>query len=210
MRLTYQQHVTLHEVTADCKEVVLLAEKTLLDIDAQAAALKVRADSAGVFVTYEKVKDMDILQLAREAVEVAESSVDAVVLIFNSRKMQDSANIKSMRSKVKLSSARLDRTLWDLAISNNDKDIVRALMRKIGVMIHLREDVPAPMRGANYESAEGDVTGLLAFSHAFGYTFIQYKEGKFNKGWSVPLEDMSNAIRVAKSAGINEACKMIA
>lgn len=209
MQLKYNEHVTLAEISADCKDVVLLAEKILLAIDAQKVCNELKARTKSIFINWERTADINILRHAKDAVEAAEDSLDTVVYIFSARKMDESEGVKAIRSRVKLSAARLERTLWDMAIPKNDKAIIKEMLNKIGVLMQFREDVPAPLRGGSYEKTTTSINGLLAFSHAFGYTFVRYEKGQMEKAWSVPLEELQFAIRHSKAVGINEACRLL-
>lgn len=193
---------------SECRSITQGAMEVISMIDSPSTMAKLK-EIDKVFVSYERTEDRDILRHASEAMNASEESLQLVAYIFNNRNMEASDAVRTLNKKAKITAARFDKTLWDLAISEEDKKIMRSLFNKLGVLIRINEDVPAPLVGRDYNSIKTDVSGLITFSHCFGYTFIEYKCGKAITGWSVAQESMEQAIRQSKYVGVTEACALL-
>jgi hypothetical protein len=211
MVLKYHQHEALIELVQECQAINNGATEIADSVDAPSTSKKLR-ELNKVFVTYNRTSsnDREVVRHASEALQVGEESVDLVAMIFVQRNMSFSEAFNTLKNRIKVASARFDKTLWDVAISKEDKQILRGIMNRIGVLMSINEAIPAPIAGRSYDQINTDNNGIIAFSHCFGYTFVSYNRGKAEAGWSVMQRSMEEAIRCAKSVGFNEACRSIA
>lgn len=215
-KLDYNQAVCLLELEQQCTMLLKEIINKLETIEAINAVSLIKKAWQRVFAYSTSPRADDGLTLRRvnelvRAVECADATLEDV---YKSRRVRlsDHATIKRQTTII---SARMYRVLWDKALSREDRKLLSEIFTSMGVYGFMRfwEGIPWPWNCAQYNAyaqLSYPISGMTLFAHCCGYTFVEYKEGRANgKAWSVSLEAVDEAVRVARTAGVEIAAKLI-
>jgi len=143
-------------------------------------------------------KEQQIFKQAMSSVDYAEDAALELTEVTARRKMSATEEHLQLVSKAQQLGARAYRNLWEISLSDTDRYIMRNLIKKIAVL-SVWEDLPATMSGRSYERVVNAMDGTIAFQHAYGVTFMQYKEGKASSGWTLLRDALEENVVLARS-----------
>lgn len=140
-----------------------------------------------------------IVRRAISAVEYAEEAAMELTEVTARRKMFVTQEHLELTAKAAELGTRLYRNLWELSLSEEDKKNLRKLIRRFAVL-SVWEDLPATMAGKSYQKVTNSMDGVIAYQHAYGVTFMEYKEGKATSGWTLLREALEENVILARSS----------
>jgi hypothetical protein len=143
-------------------------------------------------------KEQQIFKQAMSSVDYAEDAATELNEVIARRKMSATDEHQQLVVKAQQLGARAYRNLWEISLSDTDRDIVRNLIKKIAVL-SVWEDLPATMSGRSYERVVNEMDGTIAYTHAYGVTFMDYKTGKAAAGWTLLREALEESVVCARS-----------
>lgn len=163
----------------------------LTDLDAVKSADKVKLE----YHTESRYQPLDqvMTRSAINAVQFAERAADELLEVTERRKMQLTQEYKFIAFTVRELGTRLYRNLWELSLCADDKKLVRALIKRIAA-ISVWEDLPATLAGLSYARVKNGMNGTIAFEHAYGVTFMEYKQGLAQAGWTVLRDTLEESL----------------
>jgi len=168
----------------------------LTDIDAVRSVNKVK--------TEEEVNPMSssveqlMVRSAIYSVQFAEAAVLELMEVVKKRKMQVTQEYRHLESQTKEVGSRLYRNLWELTLTDGDKKLLSRLLKRIAI-VSVWEDLPATLNGLSYDRVKNDMSGTIAYQHAYGVTFVEYKAGKASTGWTVLRDTLEDTLTLART-----------
>jgi hypothetical protein len=196
MKLKSRQAECLLSLTTECADVRQQIVTALDAVEARSAVKKIEEHVARYLVSEEQ-HSMDECIL-RNAINAVDSVEDALMLYeetFARRKMEIGKSQRGLMNTVSCLSMRLYRTLWDLTLTSQDVENKNRLLGVIAALIVL-EDAPC----GKYEKVANGMSGVLAFEHCYGVTFIEYHKGDAtNRAWSVLRTTLEEAVAMART-----------
>jgi hypothetical protein len=143
-------------------------------------------------------KDQQLFKQAMSSVDYAEDAAAELNEVIARRKMSATDEHLQLVIKAQQLGARAYRNLWEVSLTDSDRILMRSLIRRIAVL-SVWEDLPATMSGRSYERVVNDMDGTIAFQHAYGVTFLDYKTGKAAAGWTLLREALEESVLCARS-----------
>lgn len=190
MKIQHQHAQSLLALARQGLDVGNRVCQILTDLDAVKSADKVKLEYHDS--RYQPL-DQVMTRSAINAVQFAERASDELLALTESRKMQLTQEYKFIAFTVRELGTRLYRNLWELSLCDEDKKLVRALIKRIAA-ISVWEDLPATQTGMSYEHVKNGMNGTIAFEHAYGVTFMEYKNGTANTGWTVLRDTLEESL----------------
>ena len=170
----------------------------LTDMDALKSVQRIKPTAD--WVTDHRYNNEQLLvKQAMSSVDYAEEAALELTEVTTRRKMSVTDEHLQLVIDAQKLGVRLYRNLWELSLSDDDKKIMRNLIKKIAVF-SVWEDLPATMAGHSYERVSNDMDGVIAYQHAYGVTFMEYKEGKATSGWTLLREALEENVILARSS----------
>ena len=209
MKLNQHQHESFLNLTVEGEEVGNRVCQILADMDAVKSVQKMKATDYSYAWTSEHRmnSDMSIVRQAMSSVEFAEDAIIELTEVTSRRKMVNTSEHLELALAAQQLGTRLYRNMWELALSDSDRKVMHQLLRRIASLT-VWEDIPAPLSGRSYERVTNAMTGVVAYSHAYGVTFMHYKHGMSSSGWSVLRNTLEEAVAMARS-GLSAAVEML-
>jgi hypothetical protein len=167
----------------------------LTDLDAVKSADKVKVE----YHTESRYKPLDqvMVRSAINAVQFAEKATMELMEVATRRKMQMTQEYKILVFTTRELGTRLYRNLWEVSLNVNDKKLLRDMIKRIAD-ISVWEDLPATLEGLSYARVKNDMSGTIAFEHAYGVTFMEYKQGLAKAGWTVLRDTLEESLLHAR------------
>lgn len=215
--LNADQAITVQEVETEALEILCIIINTLEAVEAYSAVSRIKENRS---MSHSYPSDQAVEQFVDDGYRMRRSVEAVACMEFAEREMAGTFKRCKMSmephhalmQRADRASKRLYRVLWDLSKSVEDRGILISIADAVGVPSHMRfwEDTPSTWSGRSYTQLRSPLSGMAMFSHCCGFTFIEYMYGKAQeRGWSVPLETMEEAIVVAKNSGVVEAKNFI-
>lgn len=142
--------------------------------------------------------DQIMVKSAIYAVQFAESATTELIEVVAKRKMQITQEYKLLAFTAQELGTRLYRNLWEITLSPGDNKLLRALIKRIAA-ISVWEDLPATLAGLSYTHVKNDMSGIIAFEHVYGVTFMEYKNGLAKTGWTVMRDTLEKSLMIARA-----------
>lgn len=202
MKLNQYQHESFLSLAHEGQEVGNRICQILAEMDAVKSVQKIAAP-----LSCDNNDDTAVIRNAIAFVDYAEDAVIRLTEVTTSRKMVNTSEHLELALATQQLGTRLYRNLWEVSLSDADRKILRQLIRGIACLT-VWEDIPAPLSGRSYERVTNAMTGVVAYNHAYGVTFMQYKYGRSASGWSVLRNTLEEAVAMARS-GLSAAVEML-
>ena len=200
MTKIHQQHAESFLTLAhEGQEVGNRICQILADMDAVKSVQKIKATDYSYAWTSEHRMNIDqvIVRKAMSFVEYAEDAVIELTEVTSRRKMVNTPEHLTLALKAQELGVRLYRNLWELSLSEGDRAILRRLMQRTSTL-QVWEDLPATCHGRSYERLTNGMNGVIAYSHAYGVTYMDYKRGSAIFGWSVLRDTLEEAVSLGR------------
>lgn len=206
--------ISLLEITNEAKEIIKEITQKLTAVDSLSAVNSIN-NRAAASLSYLADNFADISRVC-DVVTDMEFAQDTLKEVVEARKIKYSG-YEDIVKRANLVSQRMYRNQWTAAKTADATATMFSLFVILGIPKELRFWQDTPMRNWNetnlwggYSKLNAPITGLVVFSHCYGFTFIEYKKGKaVPSGWTVTLDGMDDAIRAARYCGSIEASKII-
>lgn len=169
----------------------------LTDLDAYKSVQRIRGSYAWL-AEHGSDREQQILKAALNAVDYVEDAALELTEVTARRKMSATEEHLQLVIKAQQLGARCYRNLWEISLTDNDRSIVRKLIRRVAE-VSVWEDLPATMVGLSYEHVVNGMDGTIAYSHVYGVTFMEYKTGKAHTGWTLLREAFEESVACARS-----------
>lgn len=196
-KINQQQHESFLALTDEGQEVGNRVCQILVGMDAVKSAQRIR-DSDYAYASSEHMSiDMIIVRKAMASVEYAEDAVMELTEVTSRRKMANTPEHLTLALKAQELGNRLYRNMWELSLSQGDRAVLRRLLQRTSTL-QVWEDLPSPCLGRSYERVTNSMNGVIAYSHAYGVTYMQYKVGEAIFGWSVLRDTLEHAVMVGR------------
>lgn len=153
-------------------------------------------------------EEQQILKQAIACVEYAELAAMELAEVTARRKMLLTQEHVTLADQARILGLRLYRNLWELTLSDSDRKNLRCLIRRVA-SLSVWEDLPATMAGKSYDHVSNGMDGTIAYQHAFGVSFIEYKAGKAEFGWTLLRDTLEDNVLLARSASEAAAAYML-
>ena len=193
-KIHQHQHESLLSLAAEGEEVGNRVCQILADMDAHKSVQRLvvpRSEQS------DSSNEQAIVRQAMSFVEYAEDAVLELTEVTSRRKMANTPEHLTLALKAQQLGLRLYRNLWELALSEGDRAILRRLMQHTSTL-QVWEDLPATCHGRSYERVTNGMNGVIAYSHAYGVTYMQYKRGVSIFGWSVLRDTLEEAVLIGR------------
>ena len=197
MKIQHHHTESLLSLTYEGQETGNRICQILTDMDAHKSVQRVRATYAWL-PEHGSGKEQQLFKQAMSSVDYAEDAALELTEVTARRKMSATAEHLQLVVKAQQLGARAYRNLWEISLSDTDRYIVRNLIKKIAVL-SVWEDLPATMSGRSYERVVNEMDGTIAYTHAYGVTFMDYKTGKAAAGWTLLREALEESVVCARS-----------
>jgi hypothetical protein len=169
----------------------------LTDVDAFKSVKNINlANPAGI--GYRANHESLLLHSAIAAVDYAEESATELIQVTSRRKIPVTDEYINLALKAQELGSRLYRNMWEIALSDRDRKAMRQMVSRIA-QISVWEDLPAPLCGLSYDEVVNAMTGVIAYNHAFGISFVEYKNGLAATGWTVLRPTLEETVTLARS-----------
>jgi hypothetical protein len=142
--------------------------------------------------------DQRMVKSAIYSVQFAEAAVFELMEVVAKRKMQMTQEYRHLESQTKQVGSRLYRNLWELTLTDGDKKLLNKLIKRIAI-VSVWEDLPATLNGLSYDRVKNDMSGTIAYQHAYGVTFVAYEVGKASNGWTVLRDTLEDTLTLART-----------
>lgn len=205
--LTFHHAKSFLNLTCEGKETGNRICQILTDVDAGRTVSRISAPYSPA-ASYLIDPDQIVVKHAMSCVDYAEEAALSLVELSARRKMIATEEHLRLVSKAHQLSIRLYRNLWELTLDNSDRKIMRGLIKKIAA-VSVWEDIPATLEGRSLERVSNAMDGIIAYDHAFGITFIDYKNGQATKGWSVLRDAWEDIVEQARVEGQDRVMELI-
>jgi len=197
MKLQHHHAASFLSLTYEGQETANRICQILTDIDALKSVQRIKPSDD--WVTDRRYDSEQLLvKQAISSVDYAEDAAMELTEVTARRKMVATTEHLQLVIDAQRLGARLYRNLWELALSDDDKKIMRNLIKKIATF-SVWEDLPATMAGHSYERVTNNMYGTIAYQHVYGVTFIEYKEGKASSGWTLLRDALEDDVVLARS-----------
>lgn len=209
MKLNQHQHESFLHLTVEGDQIGNRVCQILADMDAVKSVQKIKAtDYSYAWTSEHRMSiDMSIVRQAMSSVEFAEDAIMELTQVTRRRKMVNTSEHLELALTAQQLGTRLYRNMWEMSLSDSDRKVMHQLIRRIASLT-VWEDIPAPLSGRSYERVTNAMTGVVAYNHAYGVTFMQYKHGMSSSGWSVLRNTLEEAVTMARS-GLSAAVEML-
>lgn len=198
MKLQHYHATSFMSLTSEGRETGNRICQILTDMDALKSVQRIKPTAD--WVTDHRYNNEQLLvKQAMSSVDYAEEAALELTEVTTRRKMSVTDEHLQLVIDAQKLGVRLYRNLWELSLSDDDKKIMRNLIKKIAVF-SVWEDLPATMAGHSYERVSNDMDGVIAYQHAYGVTFMEYKEGKATSGWTLLREALEENVILARSS----------
>jgi hypothetical protein len=197
MKIQHHHTESLLSLTYEGQETGNRICQILTDMDAHKSVQRVRATYAWL-PEHGIGKEQQIFKQAMSSVDYAEDAALELTEVTARRKMSATEEHLQLVIKAQQLGARAYRNLWEISLSDTDRYIMRNLIKKIAVL-SVWEDLPATMSGRSYERVVNEMDGTIAYTHAYGVTFMDYKTGKAAAGWTLLREALEESVVCARS-----------
>jgi hypothetical protein len=167
-------------------------------VDAQKSVQKIKLSSDYWHTSHRECPDQVIVRQATAAVVYAEDAATELTELACRRKMTITGEHLQLIQKAQQLGARLYRNLWEVALNESDKKIMRRLIKKIA-LFSVWEDLPSTMHGRSYARVSNEMFGVVAYEHVYGVTFMEYKAGQAVFGWTVLRSSLEKSVTLARS-----------
>jgi hypothetical protein len=197
MKLQHHHAASLLSLTYEGQETANRICQILTDMDALKSVQRIKPSDD--WVTDHRYNNEQLLvKQAMSSVDYAEDAALELTEVTARRKMAVTDEYRKLVINAQRLGIRLYRNLWELSLSDDDKKIMRHLIKKIAAF-SVWEDLPATMSGRSYERVTNNMTGIIAYQHAYGVSFIEYKKGKASKGWTLLRDALEESVLLARS-----------
>jgi hypothetical protein len=198
MKLQHYHATSFMSLTSEGRETGNRICQILTDMDALKSVQRIKPTAD--WVTDHRYNNEQLLvKQAMSSVDYAEEAALELTEVTTRRKMSVTDEHLQLVIDAQKLGVRLYRNLWELSLSDDDKKIMRKLIKNIA-SFSVWEDLPATMAGRSYERVSNDMDGVIAYQHAYGVTFIEYKEGKASSGWTLLREALEENVTLARSS----------
>ncbi len=198
MKLQHHHAASLLSLTYEGQETANRICQILTDMDALKSVQRIKPSDD--WVTDHRYNNEQLLvKQAMSSVDYAEKAALELTEVTTRRKMSVTDEHLQLVINAQCLGVRLYRNLWELSLSDDDKKIMRNLIKKIAVF-SVWEDLPTTMAGHSYERVSNSMDGVIAYQHAYGITFMEYKEGKAISGWTLLREALEQNVILARSS----------
>lgn len=195
-KIHQHQHESFLTLAHEGQEVGNRICQILADMDAHKSVQRIKvADYA--YASENTNIDQVIVRQAMSFVEYAEDAAIELTEVSRRRKMVNTPEHLTLALKAQELGVRLYRNLWELSLSEGDRAILRRLMQRTSTL-QVWEDLPATCHGRSYERLTNGMNGVIAYSHAYGVTYMQYKRGVSIFGWSVLRDTLEEAVLIGR------------
>lgn len=194
MKINQYQHESFLSLAHEGQEVGNRICQILADMDAVKSVQKI-----AVPLSCNSDKDTGIIRDAIAFVDYAEDAVLELTEVTSRRKMSNTLEHLELALKAQQLGTRLYRNLWEVSLSDGDRKVLRQLIRRVASLT-VWEDIPSSLQGRSYERVTNGMSGTIAYDHAYGVTFMKYKAGQSDFGWSVLRNTLEEAVVVARSS----------
>jgi hypothetical protein len=202
MKLKLHHAQSLLLSTRDAKETIKRVESTLKLLDSE---MPMRS----TFSVRDKSPDSKILYEALNASELLDHATDKMNSTLCSRGVNISDEHRAIQAKQSEIFARIFRILWELTLSEKDDSNFKSLVKSFATLT-VWEDAPCILQGLSYAEVVNEHTGVIAFIHCYGVTFVNYEQGKFkDRAWTVLHNTLQSAVIKARK-DVKAAKKMLA
>jgi hypothetical protein len=195
-KIHQHQHESLLSLAAEGEEVGNRVCQILADMDAHKSVQRIKVADYS-YASENTNIDQVIVRKAMSFVEYAEDAVIELTEVTSRRKMANTPEHLILALRAQQLGLRLYRNLWELALSEGDRAILRRLMQRTSTL-QVWEDLPATCHGRSYERVTNGMNGVIAYSHAYGVTYMQYKRGVSIFGWSVLRDTLEEAVLIGR------------
>lgn len=196
-KIHQHQHESFLTLAHEGQEVGNRICQILADMDAHKSVQKlIRTDYS--YAWSGENCDQHIVRQAMSFVEYAEDAFIELTEVTSRRKMANTEEHLGLALKARQLGLRLYRNLWELSLSEEDRKILLRLMQRTSTL-QVWEDLPATCSGRSYERVTNDMTGVIAYSHAYGVTYMQYKHGLSTFGWSVLRDTLEDVVHQGRT-----------
>lgn len=197
MKLQHHHAASLLSLTQEGQETANRICQILTDMDALKSVQRIKPSDDWV-TDHSYNNEQLLVKQAMASVDYAEDAAMELTEVTVRRKMLVTAEHLQLVIDAQRLGARLYRNLWELSLSDDDKKIMRNLIKRIA-SFSVWEDLPSTMVGRSYERVFNEMDGIIAFQHAYGVTFMQYKEGKASSGWTLLRDALEENVVLARS-----------
>jgi hypothetical protein len=196
MKLQHHHAESFISLTSEGRETGNRICQILTDMDALKSVQRIKPE--GWVTDLQENNEQLLVKQAMSSVDYAEEAALELTEVVTRRKMSPTEEYLQLVIKAQRLGARLYRNLWELSLSDNDKKIMRNLIKRIA-SFSVWEDLPSTMAGRSYERVLNEMDGTIAFQHVYGVTFMQYKEGKASSGWTLLRDALEENVVLARS-----------
>lgn len=192
--ISQKQHTVLLSVLNFCIDAIHQMADALLVTEAFKEAEILKKNLANIRIPdFAKDRTSSIITCVADAITEANTSVDIFKKRFEVRSMSLEPHTDTL-SYLSVCDARFSAILWDMSLDAPKKDKLKRLLADNGTSLRIFEDVPAVLRGGSYEFLTTANTATIAFEHCYGFTFVEYKQGRMQGGYSMPIEIVNDLI----------------
>jgi hypothetical protein len=193
-KINQHQHESFLSLAHEGQEVGNRVCQILADMDAVTSIQRVTTP-----FSLEDNSDTHVIRNAVAFVDYAENSIIELTEVTRRRKMSNTPEHLELALRAQQLGLRLYRNLWEIALSDADRKVFRQLIRRMASLT-VWEDIPSSLQGRSYERITNGMSGTIAYDHAYGVTFMKYKAGQSDFGWSVLRNTLEEAVVVARSS----------
>lgn len=192
MNISANNAESLIEIRNECEQLKAKIRDHLIRIDAPAALLSLDARPS-LPLSLERSPDQEMLAAALHALASIEDS-ELVLKDIYARRRMSARELDPICKQIHLLSQRMERNIWEVRLTREQKSILNALLHS-SASLCVWEDIPALLIGKTYDSLRNNMSGVVAFMHCYGVSFINYREGTAcQEGWSLPLPLLIDAV----------------
>lgn len=196
MKLQHHHAESFLSLTSEGRETGNRICQILTDMDSLKSVQRIKPE--GWVTDLQENNEQLLVKQAMSSVDYAEEAALELTEVVTRRKMSATSEHLKLVTDAQRLGARLYRNLWELALSAEDKQIMRNLLKRIA-SFSVWEDLPSTLVGRSYERLFNEMDGTIAFQHAYGVTFMQYKEGKASSGWTLLRDALEENVVLARS-----------
>lgn len=198
MKLQYAHAKSFLSLTHEGQETGNRICQVLTEVDAPKSVQKIKLSDDAWVTAHRESEDSAIVRRATSAVAYAEDAAMELTEVTYRRKMSSTVEHLQLILHARQLGARLYRNLWEVAMDAEDKKRMRNLIQKIA-LFSVWEDLPSTLLGRSYERVNNGMTGIVAFEHVYGVTFMEYKAGQAVSGWTLLRSSLEESIALARA-----------
>ena len=141
--------------------------------------------------------DENIFHESLSEVVEAENICEFLFNTINNKNMDVTKTHVAIKNGIYVISSRMYRNLWYMSLSSKDCYNFRKLLNSLS-KISVWEDEPAK----SYTYVKNSMfSGVIAFMHCYGVSFIEYNKGvTTNNAWTVLQDTVERAVRISEDS----------